>query len=84
MHGLTLTTVPPGATTRPLAERPAGSRTIESLAPSATRTPLVEYIVGRSTESGQSLRREAARRRGDLRYGLWQRAGRSEGELGVA
>ena len=33
MHGLILATLPPGATARPLAERPAGSRTIEALAP---------------------------------------------------
>ena len=33
MHGLTLTTVPAGATVRPLAERPAGSRTVEAVVP---------------------------------------------------
>jgi DNA-binding transcriptional LysR family regulator len=47
MHGLTLSTVPPGATTRPLAERPAGSRTIEALAPAAARTPVVEELLDR-------------------------------------
>ncbi len=36
MHGLILATLPPGATARPLAERPAGSRTIEALAPAAS------------------------------------------------
>jgi DNA-binding transcriptional LysR family regulator len=45
MHGLTLATVPPGATTRPLAERPAGSRTIEALAPAAARTPVVDDLL---------------------------------------
>ena len=33
MHGLTPATVPAGATVRPLAGRPAGSRRIEALAP---------------------------------------------------
>jgi DNA-binding transcriptional LysR family regulator len=47
MHGLTLTTVPDGATTRPLAERPAGSRTIEALAPAAARTPVVDELLER-------------------------------------
>jgi DNA-binding transcriptional LysR family regulator len=60
MHGLTLTTVPPGAATRPLAERPAGSRTIEALAPAATRTPLVEALVGLLAESASAY---TARRR---------------------
>jgi DNA-binding transcriptional LysR family regulator len=45
MHGLTLATVPPGATTRPLAERPAGSRTIEALAPAAARLPVVDDVL---------------------------------------
>ena len=47
MHGLTLATVPPGATIRPLAERPAGSRTIEALAPAAARTPVVDDLLER-------------------------------------
>lgn len=38
MHGLTLGTVPPGAVAVPLANRPAGSRTIEALAPEAGRS----------------------------------------------
>ena len=45
MHGLTLATVPHGASVRPLAERPAGSRTIEVLAPTAARTPIVEDLL---------------------------------------
>ena len=32
MHGLVLATLPAGATARPLAERPAGSRTVDALA----------------------------------------------------
>jgi DNA-binding transcriptional LysR family regulator len=47
MHGLTLATVPPGATIRPLAERPAGSRTIEALAPAAAHTPVVDDLLER-------------------------------------
>src|SRR5688500_8460035 len=47
MHGLTLAMVPPGATTRPLAERPAASRTIEALAPAAARTPVVDDLLER-------------------------------------
>jgi DNA-binding transcriptional LysR family regulator len=47
MHGLTLATVPPGTTIRPLAERPAGSRTIEALAPAAARTPVVDDLLER-------------------------------------
>ena len=54
MHGLTLTTVPAGATTRPLAERPAASRTVEALAPTATRTPLVDDLLGLLVESARS------------------------------
>lgn len=51
MHGLTLSTVPAGATSRPLAERPAGSRTVEVLAPTASRTPLVDDLLGLLVES---------------------------------
>jgi DNA-binding transcriptional LysR family regulator len=54
MHGLTLTTVPPGTTTRPLAEHPAGSRSIEALAPAATRTPRVDDLVGLLAESASA------------------------------
>ena len=61
MHGLTLATVPAGAVTRPLAERPAGSRTIESLTPAAARTPVVDELVARLAESARAY---AARGRG--------------------
>jgi DNA-binding transcriptional LysR family regulator len=44
MHGLTLTTVPRGAAVRPLAERPAGSRTIEALTPVAAHSPVVDEL----------------------------------------
>lgn len=54
MHGLILTTLPPGATARPLAERPAGSRTIEALAPAAARTPVVDDLLDRLADAGHA------------------------------
>ncbi len=45
MHGLTLSTLPSGATSRPLAERDDGSRTVEALAPIAARTPMVDELL---------------------------------------
>ena len=53
MHGLTLGTVPRGATVRPLAERPAGSRTIEALAPGAARTPVVDELLERLADAAR-------------------------------
>ena len=47
MHGLTLATLPPGATARPLVERPAGSRTVEALAPAAARTAVADDLLDR-------------------------------------
>ena len=47
MHGLTLTTVPPGATVRPLAERPAGSRTVEAVAPRAAGSTIADDLLER-------------------------------------
>ena len=70
MHGLTLATIPPGATARPLTDRPAGSRTIEALAPTDARTPVVDDLLDRLTDaavayaarvdSSESRRRPAA------------------------
>ena len=54
MHGLTLTTVPPGATTRRLTERPAGSRTIEALVPAASPAPVVGDLVDRLIQAAGS------------------------------
>jgi hypothetical protein len=54
MHGLTLATIPPGATTRPLTERPAGSRTIEALAPAAARTPVADDLLERLTRAARA------------------------------
>ena len=56
MHGLTLTTVPPGATARPLAELPAGRRTIEALAPAAARTPVIDDLLERLTHAARAYR----------------------------
>jgi DNA-binding transcriptional LysR family regulator len=47
MHGLILATVPRGARALPLAERPAGSRTIEALAPAAPHTQAVDDLLER-------------------------------------
>jgi DNA-binding transcriptional LysR family regulator len=54
MHGLTLATVPPGATARPLMERPAGSRTIEALVPAEARTPVVDDLLERLTVASRA------------------------------
>jgi DNA-binding transcriptional LysR family regulator len=54
MHGLILATRPPGATARPLAERPAGSRTIEALAPTAARTPVVDDLLERLADAARA------------------------------
>jgi DNA-binding transcriptional LysR family regulator len=54
MHGLILATLPPGATARPLAEQPAGSRTIEALAPAAARTPVVDDLLDRLADAARA------------------------------
>ena len=55
MHGLILATLPPGATALPLAERPAGSRTVEALAPAAARTPAVDDLLDRLTHAARAF-----------------------------
>jgi DNA-binding transcriptional LysR family regulator len=47
MHGLTLATVPPGATVRPLTEQLAASRVIEALVPVEAHAPVVDEFVDR-------------------------------------
>jgi DNA-binding transcriptional LysR family regulator len=54
MHGLTLATVPRGVITRPLAEGPAGSRTIEALAPAVARTPVVDDFLERLVRAARA------------------------------
>jgi DNA-binding transcriptional LysR family regulator len=63
MHGLVLATVPPGATALPLAERPAGSRAVEALAPAAADVAPVEGLLERLAEAAlvYPLRRPAER-----------------------
>jgi DNA-binding transcriptional LysR family regulator len=45
MHGLVLATLPSGATARPLAERAAGSRTVDALAAATARTPVIDDLL---------------------------------------
>jgi DNA-binding transcriptional LysR family regulator len=54
MHGLTLATVPPGVTVRPLEERPAGSRAIEAFVPAATRAPAVDELLQRLADAARA------------------------------
>jgi DNA-binding transcriptional LysR family regulator len=54
LHGLILATMRPGATARPLAERPAGSRTVEALAPAAARTPVVDELLDRLADAARA------------------------------
>ena len=54
MHGLILATLPPGTTARPLAERPAGSRTIEALAPATARTPVADDLLDRLVDAARA------------------------------
>jgi DNA-binding transcriptional LysR family regulator len=54
MHGLILATLPSGATARPLTERPAGSRTIEALAPAAARTQVVDDLLARLADAASA------------------------------
>jgi DNA-binding transcriptional LysR family regulator len=63
MHGLTLATVPRGAAVRPLAERPAGSRIVEALAPAAARTSVVDELLERLADAAgaYAVRRTIAR-----------------------
>ena len=56
MHGLTLAVVPPGATVRRLAERPAGSRTVEALAPVADRAPVVDDLLDQLARAAAGYR----------------------------
>jgi DNA-binding transcriptional LysR family regulator len=56
MHGLTLATLPPGATARPLAEQPAGSRTVDTLAPAAGSMPVVDELLGRLASAAVGYR----------------------------
>jgi DNA-binding transcriptional LysR family regulator len=63
MHGMVLATLPPGAKALPLAERPAGSRTIEALAPAGATTSVVDDLLERLAEA--ALAYALRRLRGD-------------------
>ena len=54
MHGLIVANLPPGATALPLAERPAGSRTVEALAPSSGRAPVIDDLLGRLADAARA------------------------------
>ena len=54
MHGLTLAAVRPGVTVLPLVERPAGSRTIEALAPTTARSQAVGALLERLAEAARA------------------------------
>jgi hypothetical protein len=54
MHGLTLATLPPGATARPLVERPAASRTVEALAPATARTTFADDLLDRLAKAASA------------------------------
>jgi DNA-binding transcriptional LysR family regulator len=56
MHGLTLATLPSGVTVRPLAERPAGSRSIEALAPAGDPSPTVVALLDRLVAAARDRR----------------------------
>jgi DNA-binding transcriptional LysR family regulator len=62
MHGLTLATMPPGAVARPLGQRPAGSRTVEALAPIGVLSPAADDLLERLTGAARAYSaRRAAR-----------------------
>jgi DNA-binding transcriptional LysR family regulator len=54
VHGLILSTLRPGAIARPLAERPAGSRTVEALAPAAAPTPVTDDLLDRLADAARA------------------------------
>jgi DNA-binding transcriptional LysR family regulator len=54
MHGLTLAGRPLGVTALPLKERPAGSRTIEALAPATVSSPAVDALLERLAEAARA------------------------------
>jgi DNA-binding transcriptional LysR family regulator len=57
MHGLTLATLPPGVVVHPLAERPAGSRTVEALVPADSRSVVVDDLLERLLRAAQGYSR---------------------------
>lgn len=56
MHGLTLATVPPGVVVRPLADGPAGSRTVEALVPAAVGSPIADDLLAALSAAARAYR----------------------------
>ena len=78
MHGLTLATLPPGVVARPLAERPAGSRTVEALVPAGTRPAVVDDLLNRLAQAANAYTASALRSARPS-----QRAARSSGRVAI-
>jgi DNA-binding transcriptional LysR family regulator len=56
VHGLILSTMRPGASARPIAEQPAGSRTVEALAATTARSPMVNDMLDRLALAAHAYR----------------------------
>jgi DNA-binding transcriptional LysR family regulator len=54
MHGLMLATLPPGATSRPLTDRDAGSRVVEALAPAGPHPAAVDDLLEKLTTAARA------------------------------
>jgi DNA-binding transcriptional LysR family regulator len=54
MHGLMLAALPPGATSRPLTDRDAGSRVVEALAPAGPRRAAVDDLLEMLTRAARA------------------------------
>jgi hypothetical protein len=76
MHGLTLATLPAGATARPLADGHAGRRTVEALAPAALRAPAVAELLDRLAQAAAAY---APRSHGGPRRASGRAAGTAGG-----
>lgn len=59
MHGLTLATLPPGVVARPLAERPAGSRTVEAVVPADSASVVGDDLLERLLSAAHGYTRRA-------------------------
>jgi DNA-binding transcriptional LysR family regulator len=55
MHGLTLATLPPGVTARPLSVDSAGSRSVEALAPAGSPSPAVGDLLENLSAAARSF-----------------------------
>jgi hypothetical protein len=57
MHGLTVSRPPPGVAVRPLAEAPAGSRTVEAVLPAGGAPPSADALLGHLVRAALGLPR---------------------------